>query len=344
MIRDHKSSFSSLRRAVAAALLAAPALASEFSVEAQSADVEMLSSGPSVSLAARLAARRSSLEKGSAGQQRSVRLEEPSEALAPAGGAGTPSNRAAPRGLVIHELTPSVTERPASGLEALRPSSQGYVPPGLPDISPILDGAAASSRPVSAAESPVVSESFDPTPVPRPSVSAPPRSASQLGIKQVCSPPPAAQLTHVSLLSEGWVCRRWCDLARSSHVAVGRGGRRDTRRRHQASDFGEFSSPQEEQEQAWRKAAYRLIGLAAPQLALTHASRFAAPDPSTMVDQAALKLQTLAGKKGAGSTSASLFLEDWAKYLVPKGDTSGVIFPVARSDVEEMASSFSTSG
>ena len=111
-----------------------------------------------------------------------------------------------------------------------------------------------------------------------------------------------------------------------------------------SSDFGEFSSPQEEQEQAWRKAAYRLIGLAAPQLALTHASRFAAPDPSTMVDQAALKLQTLAGKKGAGSTSASLFLEDWAKYLVSKGDTSGVIFPVARSDVEEMASSFSTSG
>ena len=43
MIGDPKSSFSSLRRAVAAALLAAPALASEFSVEAQSADVRNFS-------------------------------------------------------------------------------------------------------------------------------------------------------------------------------------------------------------------------------------------------------------------------------------------------------------
>ena len=64
------------------------------------------------------------------------------------------------------------------------------------------------------------------------------------------------------------------------------------------------------------KAAYRLIALTAPELALMHYSRFAAPDPEALVKTAALQLQTIGGKTGAGTTSAALFLEDWQQYLI----------------------------
>jgi hypothetical protein len=57
-----------------------------------------------------------------------------------------------------------------------------------------------------------------------------------------------------------------------------------------------------------RRRSYRLIALTAPELALTHHSRFAAPDPDALVTTAALQLQTIGGKCGAGSTSAALFL------------------------------------
>ena len=105
-----------------------------------------------------------------------------------------------------------------------------------------------------------------------------------------------------------------------------------------------FSSPAEEVEQKWRKAAYRLISLTAPELALTHHSRFATPNPDALVTTAALQLQTIGGKTGAGATSAALFLEDWQQYLQSRGDTFGELFPIDRCDLETMAQQFTAAG
>ena len=105
-----------------------------------------------------------------------------------------------------------------------------------------------------------------------------------------------------------------------------------------------FTSPAEELKQKWMKAAYHLISLTAPELALTHHSRFAAPDPEALVKTAALQLQTIGGKNGAGTTSAALFLEDWQQFLLSRGDKSGALFPIDRCDLEAMAQQFTAAG
>lgn len=75
-----------------------------------------------------------------------------------------------------------------------------------------------------------------------------------------------------------------------------------------------------------------------------HHSRFAAPDPEAMVTTAALQLQTVGGKGGAGSTAAALFLEDWQQYVRSRGDVSGALFPIDRCDLETMAQEFTAAG
>ena len=63
-----------------------------------------------------------------------------------------------------------------------------------------------------------------------------------------------------------------------------------------------------------------------------------------MVKTAALQLQTIGGKNGAGTTSAALFLEDWQQFLLSRGDKSGALFPMDRCDLEAMAQQFTAAG